>query len=151
MGGDRWLADAQRPRDFTGPRAGVSIQDGGDVVAGDPPGRSHRGWRRVTEQSGRHKTVRIRRACKKDFRNTLHLFAFQSINQSAWARAYYDLARARGQSHALALRNLPNKWLKIIYRMWQNREPYDEQRYLRQLNRKGSPIARRLGLATTGG
>ena len=104
----------------------------------------------VTEQSGRHKTVHIRRACKKGFRNTLHQFAFQSINQSAWARAFYDLARERGQSHALALRNLANKWLKIIYRMWQNKEPYDEQRYVRQLIRKNSPIARRLERLTIG-
>ena len=105
----------------------------------------------VTNQSGKRKAVHMRRGCQKDFRCTLHLFAFQTIRQSSWSRAYYDLSRRRGQSHALALRNLANKWLKILYRMWQNRESYDEQRYIQQLVRKNSPIARELGLLKTGG
>jgi len=104
----------------------------------------------VTKQSGRRKQVKMRRACRKEFRATLHLFAFQTISRSAWARVYYDLARRRGQSHALALRNLANKWLKIIYRMWQTRQPYDEQLYIRQLIRKRSAVALEMGLLKTG-
>jgi len=105
----------------------------------------------VTSQSGKRKEVRMRRACQKDFRCALHLFALQTLQRSRWSRAYYDLARARGQSHALALRNLANKWLKILYRMWQNRETYDEQRYIRQLVKKNSPVAYQLGLLKTRG
>lgn len=105
----------------------------------------------VTQQSGKRRHVRIRRACQKGFRTTLHLFAWQSVLYSRWARAYYDLARRRGQGHSQALRNLANKWLKIIYRMWQERKPYDEQRYIEQLVKRGSPVAFELGLLGNSG
>jgi len=103
----------------------------------------------VTVQSATHRSVHIRRACRKDARCTLHHFAGQSLNQSVWAKAVYSRARQRGQKHATALRFVANKWLKIIYRMWQTGEPYDEQRYLRQLIKKKSPIAYDLGLLKT--
>lgn len=103
----------------------------------------------VTHQSGRRKHVTIRRACQKGFRANLHHFAWQSTLQNPWARAYYELAKDRGQSHAQALRGLANKWNKIIYRMWQTRETYNEQRYINQLIRKRSPIAQKMGLLKT--
>jgi hypothetical protein len=103
----------------------------------------------VTVQSGGSRSVHIRRACRKNARNTLHQFAGQSIRRCAWARALYDRARRKGQKHATALRLVANKWLKIIYRMWQTGEPYDEQRYLDQLVKTKSPIAYELGLLKT--
>ncbi len=51
------------------------------------------------------------------------LFAFTSLRSSLWARAYYDRARARGKTHAQALRMLGAKWLKIICPMWVARRP----------------------------
>jgi len=103
----------------------------------------------VTRQSGRSKTVAFRRACRKPFRNTMHQFAFCCLRNSVWARAYYDAARRQGQSHAQALRNLGARWLKIIYRMWVERTPYDEQRYLDALVRRNSPLAHQLRLKQT--
>jgi len=103
----------------------------------------------VTVQSAAHRSVHIRRACRKDARCTLHHFAWQSLKQSVWAKAAYSRARRKGQKHATALRFVANKWLKIIYRMWQTGEPYDEERYLRQLTQKKSPIAYDLGLLKT--
>jgi transposase len=105
----------------------------------------------VTRQSGRRREVVIRRACQKPFRKTMHLFAFQTIERSAWARAFYDRARQAGQPHSLALRNLASKWLKVIYRMWQDRVPYEESTYLSSLARRGSPLAAQLALAAPGG
>ena len=105
----------------------------------------------VTTRSGAHETVHMRRACRKDWRCTMHQFAWQSTRYCAWARACYDLARARGQSAALALRNLANKWLKIIYRMWQTGKPYDEAKFVAQLVKTRSPIAYHMGLLKTGG
>jgi len=104
----------------------------------------------LTRQSGAKKDVLFRWACRKDFRTTLHLFAFGTLRESTWARAYYDRARGRGQSHALALRNLAAKWLKIIFRMWQTRTPYDETRYLQSLRNHGSPLAQLLTCAQPG-
>jgi hypothetical protein len=46
------------------------------------------------------------------------------------------------------LRKLAFKWLRIIYRCWQTRTPYDESRYIQSLRRSGSPIWHRLQQTT---
>lgn len=95
----------------------------------------------VTRKSGKCKHQKLFRwACQKRFRNTLRDWAFSSLSHSVWARAFYDRARARKQSHECALRNLAAKWLKILFRVWQDRTPYDERRYLRSLQQHGSPL-----------
>jgi transposase len=94
----------------------------------------------VTKKSGDGGGPQFRWACQKGFRNTMFLFAFQSITRSAWARAYYDRARERGRSHPEALRGLGAKWLKIIYPMWAERKPYDERLYIASLIRHQSPL-----------
>jgi hypothetical protein len=55
-----------------------------------------------------------------------------------WAQAYYAYKRAEGHGHASALRCLGKRWLKILWRLWQNRQPYDEAKYLAQLQRRGA-------------
>ncbi len=96
----------------------------------------------VTSTSGvRHRpTVSFRRSCRTDFRTTMHIMTWCSIMTCPWAHAFYYRAREHGQSHPLALRNLGIKWLKIIYRMWRNKEPYNEAVYLNALIRSGSPL-----------
>jgi len=101
----------------------------------------------VTFQSGNKRHVRFRWACSKKARNSMHQFASCSLQQSTWARAFYDQRRAAGDSHALALRKLAYKWLKIIYRMWQDRKPYDEHLYIASLIRRRSPLAHELNPA----
>jgi transposase len=98
----------------------------------------------VTLQSGRLDLKKFRRACRKRFRNTMQQFAFQTVKYSAWARAFYDNCRDRGQSHNLALRNLASKWINIIWRMWMDRTTYDEKLYIASLVKHKSPIAERL-------
>lgn len=110
-----------------------SAYDGPDVL------RQLSGVAPVTKQSGKRKEVFIRRACRKHWRNTLHLFAQHSKRKSLWARAYYQRCRERGDTHASALRKLAYQWLGIIYRMWQTQTPYDEQRHLERLKQKNSP------------
>jgi transposase len=96
----------------------------------------------VTKTSGKQErpVVQFRWACQSNFRKTLHLFAMCSKNSCRWAKAFYDEARRRGQSYGLALRNLANKWLKIIFRMWKERQLYDEARFLQSLIDHGSPL-----------
>ncbi len=94
----------------------------------------------VKTRSGRTDIDRFRWACRKDFRNTMFFFALQTIERSVWARAYYDQLRAKGRTHAQALRALGAKWLKIIHRMWRDRKPYDERLYLAALIRHNSPL-----------
>jgi len=105
----------------------------------------------VLEESGKRRVVRMRRACQKHFRTTMHLMAYCSTLYCPWAKAFYRMARARGDSHATALRKLGCKWLKIIYRMWQERMPYDEARYLNSLIRHNSPVIAAMRDAQSGG
>ena len=35
-------------------------------------------------------------------------------------------------------------WLKILYRMWLDHAPYGEERYLKSLKKRNSPVWRRL-------
>jgi len=37
-------------------------------------------------------------------------------------------------------RALAFKWIRILYRCWQTRTPYDESTYLNALKRRGSPL-----------
>lgn len=95
----------------------------------------------VTRSSGRTRIVKLRHACRKDFRHTLYLFAFTSISRCTWARVFYDKCKARGDRHSLALRKLGAKWVKIIHAMWRDRTAYNDQRYMAALARQGSPLA----------
>ena len=59
-------------------------------------------------------------------------------------RRKYQLTCNRGNDHHAALRSLAVKWLRILFRCWQDRTPYDEARYLDALRRHGSPLAKDL-------
>lgn len=84
----------------------------------------------VTRQSGDYKHVKFRWSCNKHFRNTLQLFSFCSLSESAWAYRYYQRHRKMGKTHNHALRCLGNQWLKIIFSMWKSNQPYREETYL---------------------
>ena len=40
----------------------------------------------------------------------------------------------------MIIRALAYKWIRILFRCWQERIPYDEIRYLRSLQKSGSPL-----------
>ncbi len=101
----------------------------------------------VTKRSGKKTVVHWRLAAPTFLRQSFHEFAGLSIQKSAWARAYYDLQRERGKNHHAAVRALAFKWIRILYRCWQDRTPYDEGRYIHALIRRGSPLAQRFQLA----
>ena len=64
-------------------------------------------------------------ACDKYLRHAIHLLAEQTLTRCVWAQIYYNSHRQKGRSHADALRRLGQRWLKIIFRMWVDRKPYD--------------------------
>jgi transposase len=101
----------------------------------------------VTEKSGTGIWIHWRLACSKFLRQTFHEFAGQSIVYSDWARACYDQLRKRGKSHHAALRALAFKWIRIIFRCWKTRTPYDEARYCKSLQLRSSPLATQLPAA----
>ena len=101
----------------------------------------------VTEKSGKGIWIHWRLACCKFLRQTFQEFAGRSILQSDWARAYYDQQRNRGNSHHAALRALAYKWIRILFRCWQQRTPYDEVAYCKSLQARRSPLAAQLSAA----
>lgn len=90
----------------------------------------------VMERSGKTKWVHRRYACSTFIRQTFHEFAGHSIKQCQWARAYYDMQRGLGKKHHAAVRALAYKWIRIIFRCWKNRVPYDDAKYMESLRRK---------------
>ena len=98
----------------------------------------------VTEKSGKSCWVHWRWACPKFLRQSFHEFAAHSRRWSPWAQAYYQQQIEKAADHHAALRALAFKWIRILYRCWKDRTPYDEQRYLQALRRRGSPLVKRL-------
>ena len=95
----------------------------------------------VTVRSGKSKWVHRRFACPTFLCQTFHEFAAQSRLQPPWAKAYYQQQRAKGADHHPAVRALAFKWIRIMFRCWKDRTPYDEARYQQALKRRGSPLA----------
>src|SRR4029077_8339576 len=88
-----------------------------------------------------------RRWCRPKFLcQTFHEFAAHSIPYSVWAKAYYEELIARGKSHHTAVRAFAFKWIRIIFRLWQQRTPYDEERYLQTLKKRHSPLSPKIHL-----
>jgi hypothetical protein len=98
----------------------------------------------VTERSGNKTWVHWRLQCPTFLRQTFVEWAAESIRHSFWARAYYQQQRDKGTSHQAAVRALAFKWLRVVFRCWQNRTPYDESVYLTALTQRGSPLIHNL-------
>ena len=94
----------------------------------------------VTERSGKKRWVHWRWQCPTFLRQTFVEWAGQTINKSFWAGAYYRQQREKGSTHQAAIRALAFKWMRILYRCWQARTPYDETKYLTALKKRGSPL-----------
>jgi transposase len=83
----------------------------------------------VTKESGKHRAVHFRWACNKRFRRAVTTFADNSRHESAWAATVYADARARGLDHPHAVRVLARAWIRVIWRCWMDRTPYDAGRH----------------------
>jgi transposase len=79
----------------------------------------------VTYASGKHKGVVFRWACNHRLRAAITCLADNSRHASAWAAALYAKARARGCDHPHAIRILARAWLRVLWRAWIDRKPYD--------------------------
>jgi len=95
----------------------------------------------VTKQSGKSRFVTFRYACDHEFRQIVQQWAKLSIRQSPWAAGYYQMVRPHCRTENEAYRKLANRWLEILWRLWQNRQPYDEQRHLSAHARRLQPRA----------
>ena len=94
----------------------------------------------VIERSGKQHWIRWRYFCPRFFRQSFVEYAEQSIQHWFWARAYYSMQRAKGKGHYASVRALAFKWIRVIWKCWQTRTPYNEVIYLERLRKTGSPL-----------
>lgn len=93
----------------------------------------------VTKKSGKHQSVTFRWACNKRLRNAISRFADNSRHSSPWAADIYTRAIARGCDHPHAIRILARAWIRVIYRCWVNRVPYDPALHKGAQNLRAAP------------
>jgi transposase len=79
----------------------------------------------LTYESGKHRSVAFRWACNHRLRCAITCFADNSRHASPWAARVYAAARARGCDHPHAIRILARAWIRVLWRMWVDRRPYD--------------------------
>jgi transposase len=90
----------------------------------------------VTIKSGKLCKVHRRFACPKYLRQTFHEFADSARMYCPWSKARYRMLRDRGMKHNAALRKLARSWIRILFRVWQTRIPFDCDRYIAQLQQR---------------
>jgi transposase len=126
------------------PRLLVAFGEQRDRYAAADELQKYAGIAPVTERSGNTTWVHWRLQCPTFLRQTFVEWAAESTQHSFWARAYYQQQRRKGSSHQAAVRALAFKWIRILFRCWQHRTPYDESVYLNALQRRGSPLMHNL-------
>jgi transposase len=100
-------------------------------------------------RSGKIDRVSMRHACQGFTRQTFHEFAGQSIPQCEWAKAFYQAHCHKPDQHHAAVRSLAFKWIRILFRCWKDRKPYDEQLYLTSLRRRSGLLGSGLASVTS--
>jgi transposase len=83
----------------------------------------------VTRASGRSCRVRFRYAANRQLREACTWWAFNSLKESTWASEVYHQARTRGQHPYRALRGLGARWVRVLWRCWTDRIPYDPAKH----------------------
>jgi transposase len=102
----------------------------------------------VTERSAKKSWVHWRLQCPKFLRQSFVEWATESIRHAFWAQVYYQQQREKGKAHQAAVRACAFQWIRILYRCWQERTPYDEATYLQALTRRGSSLIQNLAKAS---
>jgi transposase len=90
----------------------------------------------ITRKSGKSRGVRRRYACPKFLRQTFHEFADRARLYCPWSRARYLLLRDRGMKHNAAVRKIARSWIRILFRVWKTRVPFDCDRYIAKLKQR---------------
>lgn len=95
----------------------------------------------VREKSGSQVWIHWRWNAPSFLRQSFVEWAGQTVRYCEWARVYYERMAKKGKKHAVIIRALAFKWIRVLWKCWQERKPYDEARYLNQLIRRKSPNA----------
>lgn len=94
----------------------------------------------VTRRSGQQKGVFRRYACPKHLRQTFHEFAESARQWCPWTKARYRLLKEKGMKHHAILRKLARSWIRILFRVWKTRIPFNCDRYIENLKKRSPEI-----------
>jgi transposase len=95
----------------------------------------------VREKSGGALWTHWRWHAPTFLRQSFMEWAGQTVVYCPWAKAYYERMKAKDKGHWAILRALAFKWVRLLWKCWQEHTPYDEARYLKQLAHRRSPLA----------
>lgn len=90
----------------------------------------------VIKSSGQVHLVQRRYACPRFLHQSFLEYSSQSIMHCTWAKAFYSSQRKKGKGHFAAVRALAFKWIRILFRCWQDKRAYDDARYLTALKKR---------------
>ena len=79
----------------------------------------------VTQQSGKTKLVSIRRACHPRLRHAVYHSAARYAQDDPRGQQHYARLRARGCSHARAVRGVADRFLALIFALLTHNQLYD--------------------------
>jgi transposase len=94
----------------------------------------------VKEKSGGRIWIHWRWNAPWFLRQTLVEWAGQTTLYCPWAKAYYEQQKAKGKRHWAIIRSLAFKWIRILWKCWSTRTPYNETLYLASLAKHHSPL-----------
>jgi transposase len=87
----------------------------------------------VKEKSGNRVWIHWRWNASRFLRQTFVEWACQTARFCPWSKQYYEQQKKRGKSHWAIMRSLAFIWIRILWKCWKTRTPYDESRYLQAL------------------
>lgn len=132
-----WWASFPGAGELTAPRLLARIGDNRQQFPSYHALQATAGTVPITRRSGKQISVLFRWACSHPLRDAAMNLARNSIRKSGWARSYYLDQLQRGHSQSRAYRALANRWLKIIWTLWQRHETYDESYHVANRARRG--------------
>lgn len=96
----------------------------------------------IRVQSGQRMCTFMRQQCPKFLRQSFHEYAGASAKSSLWAKAFYDdQTKTKKSGSNAAKRALAYKWIRVLTACWISNTPYNEMKYIAQLQRRNSPLA----------
>jgi len=138
--------DASLFRDLPGagpqlaPRLAVAFGTMRSVYPDPASLQKYAGLAPVREKSGGQLWTHWRWRAPAFLRQSFVEWAGQTVRYSDWAAVFYQRMLNKGKKHAAIIRALAFQWIRILWKCWQERTPYDEARYLRQLLHRKSPM-----------
>jgi transposase len=94
----------------------------------------------VKEKSGGRVWIHWRWNAPWFLRQTFVEWACQTARYCPWSKAYYERQKKRWKNHWSIMRSLAFIWIRILYKCWKTRTPYDQAKYLGVLRKHKSPL-----------